>query len=426
MLGGRIWSRTAMAALVTAATFVDAAPAHADAIRLHQSAVLSGSATDFTRKQGLSVGISADGRTVAVSASSTKQDSPGRVYVFVGDGVAWYLQATLRPIVAPVGNTGWAQSIAISADGNHIAVADRFASVGTIGANAGVVDTFARIGHSWTAGTRVVQPNPGAAGLFGASVALSGDGSRLLVGAPYTEDAWLFATAGPGWGPGARLAPPSGTHNYYFGLAVALSADGMTAVVGSESSGSYDFQHDGHAFSYVPDTSGQWRLEHMFSAITDAPGSVFGGSVAVSANGRTLVVGAFDALPPTTTVFDRRPTGWTRSATFTGQGTARLGRFGWAVAVSSDGNTIVSTAPERTSDFGTRPVTGGAYRFHRDRTGWHWGGPVWSTATRPWEYLGYSVGLSGDGSVAVLGAPFYGQTWQDNITHTGLAYIFTT
>ncbi len=108
------------------------------------------------------------------------------------------------------------------------------------------------------AGTKLTAGEEEGAGLFGTSVALSADGSTLLVGAPRDQNpndgaAWVFVREGTSWvqqGPKLTAAePPKGLSleeqcteespdeagECAFGASVALSADGNTALVGEPS-----------------------------------------------------------------------------------------------------------------------------------------------------------------------------------------------
>jgi hypothetical protein len=72
-------------------------------------------------------------------------------------------------------------------------------------------------------------------------VALSGDGTTALIGAPGDEDpngdgagaAYVFARDGGGWTQRAKLLADDGDSNDFFGNSVALSGDGTTALIGA-------------------------------------------------------------------------------------------------------------------------------------------------------------------------------------------------
>lgn len=431
-----------VAALVLAAAgvVVDGTPAWASAAsppaaaRFQERAVLDGMTVDRLRRAGNSVAVSGDGHTIVVGAPPvvSNQGDPGRAFVYTGGGRVWRLQATLRPALAPPYQsdaTAWGQAVAISADGDHIAVgdSDEFLS--------GAVDTFRRLDGDWGSGVRVYPPDRYQGEYFGAAIALSGDGRRLLVGAREHNDhygqegpgsggaAWVFtADAAGDWGQPREVDPPhDGYDSWEFGNSVALSAGGTTALVGSVNYASSKLIGLTQTDSYRLDAAGDARHTHMFPPVLDHPNDFEATTLALSADGRTAVIGAPGAVPPTVAVFDVRGTGWARVATFTGVGTSVTGGFGYAVALSGDGHTLVVGAPRRTSDQGRTSGVGGGYRFSRDAAGWHWGGLVYAATPRRDQLLGSSVALSNDGTTAVLGAPTRG--WA-NLATSG-ATVFT-
>jgi hypothetical protein len=155
---------------------------------------------------GYSVALSADGSTLAVGAyledsAATGIDGDqgdnsaghaGAVYVFVWSGTAWSQQAYLK-----ASNTDPADyfgaSVALSADGSTLAVGafiEDSAATGVDGTQsdnsagwAGAVYVYTRSGTTWSQEAYVKASNTGADDHFGFSVALSGDGSTLAVGA---------------------------------------------------------------------------------------------------------------------------------------------------------------------------------------------------------------------------------------------------
>jgi hypothetical protein len=145
--------------------------------------------------------------------------------------------------VADVGAPGYA--VALSADGLT-------AVVGVEGAdrNQGGAWVFTRstATSAWSQGPRLVPSDAASLGgsEFGASVAISGDGDTVLIGAPDDAGgvdrsdttpagaAWVFSSSGSGWTQqGPKLTDAEkGAGPGAFGLSVALSSDGSEALVG--------------------------------------------------------------------------------------------------------------------------------------------------------------------------------------------------
>lgn len=173
------------------------------------------------------VALSGDG-TVAVAGGEAATDrAPSVAAVFVRDGRTWVRQAQFGPP---------ASSSALSADGSAIAIGTIFGA----DARSGGVTFYGRAGGAWTRiGPELVTPYDGGgaqASWFGASVALSADGSAAVVGAPQHNNAgtaWGYARSGDGWVSTGMLG--SGAEPFFTqrGRDVALSADGTVALVGS-------------------------------------------------------------------------------------------------------------------------------------------------------------------------------------------------
>ncbi|MBV7542269.1 FG-GAP repeat protein [Acidovorax sp. sic0104] len=167
---------------------------------------------------GGKVALSANGDTLAVgaqeeTASGTGVNKPqgertlaraGAAYLFTRSAGAWSQQAYLKS-----SNTGMGQwygsSLALSADGNTLAVGAMGEASSARGINgkqadntadgAGAAYVYQRSGDTWTQRSYLKASNTDAGDLFGASVALSGDGTTLAVGAT-SEDSTASTVQG--------------------------------------------------------------------------------------------------------------------------------------------------------------------------------------------------------------------------------------
>jgi FG-GAP repeat len=243
-------------------------------------------------------------------------------------------------------------------------------------------------------------------GEFGWSVALSADGTTAAVGASNDDSptfdstagvlsqglgaVWVFTRSGSAWR-STKLVGHGETGPGQFGDAVALSADGDTLVVGAPADGG----GAGAVWTFVRER-GAWR---QFGAkLAPAPGgSAFGTSIALSGDGRTVLVGGSFAGGGTGAawVFVRAGAGWKRQAELAGRGESGTGQFGRKVALSADGSTALVGAP---SDDGG---AGAVWTFARSGTGWQpAGGKL--TAGAGVDF-GSAVALSADGAHALVG-----------------------
>lgn len=139
-------------------------------------------------------------------------------------------------------------------------------------------------------------------------------------------------------------------------------------------------------------------------------GMAFGKALAVSGDGQTIAVGApFDEGAGLRSgrvfVFKRGATAWAQEAVLTASDEAAYDTFGDAVALSTDGNTLLVGAPGVDASTMLHD-TGAAYVFRRTGATWAEEAILSTPAQVGGDGLGWGVALSGDGELAALGAPF--------------------
>jgi len=140
--------------------------------------------------QGMSVALSADGNTAIVGGWGAEA-----AWVFICSAGVWTQQGNKLVGSGAVGSARQGTSVALSADGN-IAIVGGFADNG--GAGAALV--FTRSDGRWTQDRKLV--GSGAVGKSAPSVALSADGSIVMVGGSNDNGgvgaAWVFTRSGAG------------------------------------------------------------------------------------------------------------------------------------------------------------------------------------------------------------------------------------
>jgi FG-GAP repeat len=299
---------------------------------------------------GFSLALSADGNTLAVGASSEDSsatgingnqhddsfNSAGAVYVFARTGNAWAQQAYLKAD-APT-NTGlgdqFGYSVSLSANGNALAVGvyDESGSGRTIDApidrgrnGSGAVYIFTRSGTSWTREAYLKTWNAEGGDSWGNSVALSADGNTLAVGS-LDEDCFcpgvhtdpgvgavdqksdtssgaaaVFVRNGTIWTQQAYIKPSNPGEGDWFGVRLALSGDGNTLAVGTQNEDGAtrsingpqndDATEAGAVYVFTRTGTTWTQLAYVKGANAEAYDE-FGSSLALTRDGRTLVVGA--------------------------------------------------------------------------------------------------------------------------------------
>jgi len=400
--------------------------------------------TQLAAKFGWSVALSADGSTLAVSAldeggaatgvgGNEAYDcrpvvpadrincahQSGAVYVFIRSGDTWAQQAYLKPSNFQLGETPntrvgfwFGKSIALSADGNTLAVGAPTEGSAATGVNgdqvhdcrlgseincasgSGAAYVFTRSGNTWTQQAYVKASNTDAGDEFGDSVALSGDGSTLAVGAIGEDSAargvggneiddcrspgvncrsqsgavYVFTQANDVWAQRAYIKASNTEGQDLFGTSVALDSDGNTLAIGATGENSASSGVNGNEALACP-----------------APSSCLPRSGAVY-------------------VFVRSGSVWTKQAFIKASDTRRDDFFGDAVALSSDGNTLAVTATGEGDVFNTAWRSGAVHVYTRSGADWSHRARLNASNGKVGDHFGYSAALSGDGNTLAVGA----------------------
>jgi len=391
---------------------------------------------------GIGVAISEDGNTIAVGAphensnakgiggnqnDSSLYDS-GAVYVFVRTGNSWEQQAYVKASNPDTG-AEFGHVVALSADGNTLAVAAVWESSSAKGVNgnqndrsvpqAGAVYVFTRQNDRWTQQAYIKASNTGEGPApgedygdgdqFGFAMSLSKDGNTLAVGA-VSEDSsargisgsqndnsmmsagavYVFARTGTAWSQQAYVKASNPGAAFQFGYSVSLNADGNVMAIGAYDENGGSSQVDGPqeptrtpnpnarggfagsngrgAVYIFARAASQWRQTNYLKASNIENGDSFGVSNMLSDDGNTILVGSLDE--------DCLCTGIIHGLTDAG------------------GN----DQPSDTS-------TGAAYVFVRSGGTWTQQAYIKPSTMHRGDWFGNRLTLSGDGNVALIGAP---------------------
>ena len=359
--------------------------------------------------------ISNDGNTIIVGAPSevsafNYEDYEAGAYVFVKSSSGdWIEQAKLLP-TSVSDPYSFGQSLAISADGNTVAVAANWEDNESIsGINNGAVYIYVRSGSIWSLQQKIIPSDNQNDDAFGNSIALSSDGNTLICGAaaestsPTTINgaAYVYVRSGSAWTQETKLLASDKQSNDSFGSSVSLSSDGNTAAIGSPGSSS----ESGAVYVYTR-SSTTWTFQQKLVASDSASLEYFALNLDLASDGNTLIVGAFqENTSPNTAngaayIFIRSTGVWTQQAKLIASDKQDYDNFGWSVALSgNDGNTAIVGVPGRSTS------TGVIYFFSRSGSSWTEQGSYVSDSLEGQEYFGISVSLTGDGSIALVGAP---------------------
>lgn len=438
-------------------------------------AIGSLSPSDSEEKNGFgsSVALSADGSTLAVGAQGSNMTDTGVVRVFARTASGWVQQAIIKAST-PILGERFGIAVALSAEGGTLAVGAAGKRDGGIGydmiqgnyfvtASAGTAYVYVRTGSNWAQQASVTASNAQRNDSFGASLALSGDGNTLAVGAygeassdtgingnggPVSTDAYygfqgaayIFKRAGGTWTQTTHIKPTNTAegdkYRYYgyFGLALALSSNGNTLAVGAPGKTRWDgasyVRWEGATYIFSQ-TGGNWEQQTYISRPGGAVSTSysFGSSVALSADGNTLVAGARGDQSSATGinnpvgssgtllsagaayVYTRTGSNWAQQAYVKASNTQSNQNFGSSVAVSADGNTLaVGAMGESSTAVGINgdqtstgaPGSGAVYLFGRN--GSNWAQQAYMKASKLESSFGIALTLSSDGKDMAVGS----------------------
>lgn len=299
--------------------------------------------------------------------------------------------------------------------------------------------------------------NPGADDSFGSAVAVAGDGRTLAVGAGLEDSGsrrvngvqddesavdsgavYLFREAEGRWLQDAYLKASNPGVVAGFGSYISLSDEGEVLAIGATGERGLsqgingDQTLDGEAevgavYLFERTDLGWSQVAYLKPSNTSDGQSFNFGSLALSGDGRTLVVGAsaessgsrgvegdqgvFDALESGAVyVFETSGTSWRQTAYLKSSNADSGDRFGFNVALSSDGQTLAVAAPGESSQAGADAdnneflEAGAVYVFQLQSGVWSEVAFIKASNAEAGDRFGAGLALSGDGETLAVGS----------------------
>ena len=283
----------------------------------------------------------------------------------------------------------------------------------------------------WVQAAKLTASDGSAFNWFGSSFAVSSDGATVVVGASgatvrnnSSQGAlYVFEEPASGWANGtqaAKLTASDGAVNDCLGYSVAVSADGATVVAGTPYARAGSNSAQGAVYVFTQPASG-WADGTQTAKLTASDGAAYdglGNSVAVGADGATVVAGAYGATVGGNSaqgavyVFAQPASGWAngiQTAKLTASNGAAGDYLGDSVAVSPDGATVVAGAYGASEPVGSNRDQGAVYVFKQSASGWANGkqtAKLTASDSAAGDYSGYSVAVSSNGATVVVGTPY--------------------
>lgn len=299
-------------------------------------------------------------------------------------------------------------SIALSADGNVLAVGD----INNSNSNAnfsGHVRIFRNVNDEW------LQIGDELNGSFtqekyGFSLSLSSDGNILAIGSPETEmsglksgSAQIYQNINDEW---IQLGQTILAENFNddFGFSVSLSSNGNILAVGAP-----DNEDNGVGSGHVrvfENISNAWTQVGQ-TIIGEMILNDLGDKVSLSSDGLTLAVSAplndnIESDAGRVKVFNFNGTNWIQKGQNIDGGEGINNRFGYSLEISSDGNIIAIGSPFLFETNGL--PTGGVKVFLFNETNWVQIGQTLN-GEEIGDRFGESLALSANGNIISIGVP---------------------
>ena len=295
---------------------------------------------------GFSVGLSADGNTLAVGAISedsgakgvngdqndNSQQSSGAVYVYTRAGTTWSQQAYIKASNTDA-NDLFGYAVGLSADGNTLAASayDEDSSAREINGvmdktrrGAGAIYVFSRTGSDWKQTAYLKASNAEAGDSLGYDMAISQDGNTIAGGAAdedcftpginpagcdndvkldsSTGAVYVFVRSNGTWTQQAFIKSSHPNKEDWFGSRLNISGDGNTLAVGAqlENGGSKGINgnqadlsaEDSGALYLFTRTGNTWTQKAYIKSSNAEAYDEFGSAMALSKDGKMLAIGA--------------------------------------------------------------------------------------------------------------------------------------
>ena len=365
-----------------------------------QGVKLIGTGFSGAADEGYVLALSSDGNTALIGGYNDNA-GVGGFWIFARSAGTWTQVGGKLTATGAIGaaNEGW--SVALSADGNTALIGGDQDNAGT-----GAAWVFTQSGGVWTQQAKLTASDETGAGAFGFSVALSSDGNTALIGGDADNSnagaTWVFARNGNSWAQvGSKLTGTGATGSTpQQGSAVALSSNATTAVIG----GFGDNANAGAVWVFTQ-SGGVWsQAGTKLSASDEAGAGVFGAALSLSADGNTALIGGYGDSADTGAawVFTQSGGVWSQvGSKLIGTGAVGTARQGFAVALSADAGTAAIGGPEDNS------FNGATWVFTQSGGTWtQRGSKLTGTGAIGAAEQGLAVALSSDGTTLIAGGAF--------------------
>jgi len=415
---------------------------------------------------GTAVAISADGRTLAISAPGEDSDArgvngdefnnkvinSGAVYVYYNTGSRWVRQGYLKAKDSqPDGIFG--SSLSLSADGSVLAIGasktddtDEQLPFGA-GLNQGAVYLFRRKQQHWYQEAQLQASNADSFDAFGSVLTLGADGRTLAVAALGEDSSgndaagdddqrhnagavYLFQYQHAQWQQRALLKGAPAEEMANFGRALSLSEHGKILAIGAnqhdsvviEDGVSKRLRNAGMVYLFQQQTDG-WQLQTKLSPRYADERDSFGTAVSLNADGTRLAISAQgEAGAPgadgagqdnsatnagAVYLYELLNGQWQQQAYLKAANGEKNDGFGTQLQLSANGKVLAVSAQWEDSsgsaDNNNALQSGAVYLFSQLQESWKQTGYLKAKVPAAQDHFGSALSMSADGDSLVVG-----------------------
>lgn len=250
---------------------------------------------------------------------------------------------------------------------------------------------------------------------LGYSVAMSRGGHLAFIGGPAKYNgigsAYIFREDHGVWNEEQEFSASDGVLPDQFGYSVALSNDGRVAMIGANAKNS----GSGAVYVFTEDDR-VWTQQQKLIA-SDSPSSAFGAALALSGDGQVALIGAFvnNWFGGAAYIFTKDHKDYVQQQKLMASDAALNSEFGYSVALSSDGCLAVVGAPF--GNFGNSS----AYVFTGNRHTFTQQQELTRSEFSIYPWFGWSVAIDDEGRVVLIGSP---SESTPAVSTAGAVYIF--
>lgn len=348
---------------------------------------------------GRSIALSADGRTVVVGAywgDGAVVDS-GRAFVYRWNGDEWNeMELTITDLTA---GDKYGISVDISADGKTVIVGADLDD--DKGANAGAAYIFKWNGNAYNFFQKLTANDGAPDDYFGYDITISGDGNTIIASSYLDDDkgsdagsAYFYRRDGASYIQVAKLTASDGEAGDNFGHSVAVSYDGSTAVIGSSDDDSM------RGAAYVISWNGSSFVESQKITASDGVANdFFGYNIDISTDGKTIAVSAYkDDSMGSAYIYKLSGLSYVQTQKLTADDRTVDDIFAAGIAITSNGNSILLGS---SGDDDNGNDSGSIYLFNLKESGYIQTKKITASDSTTGDSLGLSVAISEDGSTIV-------------------------